>query len=312
MHDIHAEKSTRPGVGSDTAIAALATEQHGVVARRQLITLGLGRGAIAERLRKQRLHRIHQGVYAVGHRKLSHLGWWMAAVLACGPGAVLSHRCAAASAGILEGWPTTVDVIAPRELHSRPGVRVHLGALADDERTERFGIPVTTVARTLLDLAAVLDVHALNRALERAEALGLADAVPLAALIERHAGQRGTASLRAALDEGLRPAVTRSDLERRFLTFVDDAGLPRPLTNVVLDGIEVDCAWPERRVVVELDGRAYHRTMAAFERDRARDRRLAAAGWRPIRVTDRALRDEPARLRSELTALVAAVQARSA
>ncbi|MEA2420071.1 MAG: hypothetical protein QOE60_2277 [Thermoleophilaceae bacterium] len=148
-HDMRAQEPVR----ADAAIAELAEGQHGVVARAQLLALGLGRSAIAERLRKQRLHRIHRGVYAVGYRRVTRLGWWLAAVLACGPGAVVSHRCAGALQGILEGWPATVDVSVPGERHSRRGIRVHRMAIADDERTVVASVPVTTAARTLLDLA---------------------------------------------------------------------------------------------------------------------------------------------------------------
>jgi hypothetical protein len=318
MHDIDAKNSVRRGGGEDdAAIAELADRQHGVVARWQLVALGLGRGAIAARLKKKRLHRVHQSVYAVGYRRISQMGWSMAAVLACGPNAILSHRCAAALWGILEGWPTRVDVTVPRPLGSREGIRVRVTTIADDERTVHAGIPVTTVARTLLDLAAVLQPDELNRALERAEALRLSDRTPLVALIERHRGRRGTANLNAAIREGLRPAVTKSELERRFLSFVEKAGLPRPQTNVWLkiggEWLEVDCAWPEERVIVELDSRAYHQTTVAFERERTRDRKLQAAGWRPIRVTDRALRQEPDALVADVLALLsAAVRARSA
>jgi very-short-patch-repair endonuclease len=241
----------------------------------------------------------------------------MAAILACGPGAVLSHRCAAALWGILERWPTTVDVSVPRRLLSREGIRVRQASIAADEQTTEAGIPVTTVARTLLDLAAVPDLHQLNRALERAEALRLADATALVALVGRHHGRRGTANLRAAMREGLRPGVTKSELERRFLTFLEKAGLTLPRTNVWLqlggDWIEVDCVWDEQRVIAELDSRAYHQTTAAFERDRRRDRRLQAAGWRPIRITDRALRTERVALIADVEALLlSAARARSA
>jgi hypothetical protein len=195
---------------------------------------------------------------------------------------------------------------------------VHEATLPDDERTVEAGIPVTTVARTLLDLAAVLDPHQLNRALERAEALRLADPTPLVGLIARYPGRRGIANLREALKEGLRPEVTKSELERRFLTFLDEVGLPRPRTNVWLniggDWMEVDCVWPEQRVIAELDSRTYHQTTAAFERDRRRDRRLQAAGWRPIRITDEMLRKERAALVADVRALVSgrAAPARSA
>lgn len=317
IHDMHEQQSVRSsGVGNDEAIAELAERQHGVVARAQLVALGLGRGAIDERLKKKRLHRVHRGVYAVGYRGRTRTGWWMAAVLACGPGAVLSHRCAAALWGILEGWPTIVDVSVPRPLGPRDGIRVRRASIAADERTVHAGIPVTTVARTLLDLAAVLDLHQLNRALERAEALRLADGTPLVALVERHRGRRGTANLRAAMKEGIRPVVTKSELERRFLTFIDEAGLPRPRTNVWLqvgdDWVEVDCAWAEQRLIVELDSRAYHRSVQAFERDRRRDRALLVGGWRVSRVTERAISRADDALRKELLALLSAAPARSA
>jgi hypothetical protein len=311
-HQIGVEYSIgRPGGSLDAAIADLAERQHGVVARRQLLGLGLGRGAIRRRLDAKRLHLIHRGVYAVGHRRLSRLGWWMAAVLACGPDAVLSHRSAAVLWGILEGSPASVEVSAPRQLAGRAGVRVHTTSIADDERAVKAGIPVTTVARTLLDLAAILPLHELNRALERAEALRLADPTPLTALLARHRGRPGTAKLKATLEQGpLRPVVTKSELERRFLTFVERAGLPHPRTNVWLEiagqWIEVDCVWPDQRVIVELDSRAYHRTSAAFERDRKRDRRLQAARWRPVRITDRALREEPGAVVADLRQLFTA------
>ena len=145
--------------------------------------------------------------------------------------------------------------------------------------------------------------------LERAEALRLSDPTPLAALLARHSGRSGTTILRRALEQGAaRPRVTKSELERRFLTLLERAGLPLPQTNVRLwtggDWIEVDCVWPRPRVVVELDGRAYHQTAAAFERDRGRDRRLQAAGWRVARVTDVALRWETPALCADICALL--------
>jgi very-short-patch-repair endonuclease len=298
--------------GRDQCIAELARAQHGVVARWQLLGLGVGRGAISRRVEAKRLHVLHRGVYAVGHRVISQRGWWMAAVLACGPGAVLSHRSAAILWGILEGERGAVDVIVPGRRRGRRGIRVHEGRVHADEWTVRDGIPVTTAARTLLDLAAHLHPHQLNRALERAEALELSDRTPLVALVERHRGRTGVGRLRAATSEGIRPAHTKSELERRFLTFVERAGLPPPRTNVRLevggDWIEVDCVWPEQRLIVELDSRARHQTTAAFERDRRRDRRAQASGFRTARVTDRSMRMEASRLRDELTLLIASVQ----
>src|SRR5206468_4058016 len=148
-------------------------------------------------------------------------------------------------------------------------------------------IPVTTVARTLLDLAAILPRPQLERAIERAEALRLSDTVPLDALLKRHPGRRGTAALREILEKGAPPALTRSELEERFLTFLDAHGLPRPEVNVDLHlpdrWIQPDFLWRDQRLIVELDGRETHGTRAAFEHDRERDRILQAHGWRVIR-----------------------------
>jgi len=142
--------------------------------------------------------------------------------------------------------------------------------------------------------------------------MALNDSTPLSAVVQRHRGRRGLASVRRAVKEGIRPAHTKSELERRFLTFVERAGLPLPRTNVWLDlggeWLEVDCVWPEQRLIVELDSRAHHRTTAAFERDRRRDRRAQADGWRTMRVTEQAMRREEHRLQAELTALIAAVR----
>jgi very-short-patch-repair endonuclease len=188
----------------------------------------------------------------------------------------------------------------------RPGVVAVCAKLPADERTVVEGIPVTTVPRTLLDLAAVVPAHELRRALERAEALGLGDRLPLPELLSRHRGGRGAARLRAALERGVAAALTRSELEERFLSFVERHDLPRPQVNVWLPelGVEVDCAWRAERVVAELDGRAFHDGPEAFERDRARDRRLQAAGWRVLRITWAALRDQSAGVAADLEALL--------
>lgn len=306
------------GPGADAVIADIAGRQHGVVSRAQLLGLGFGPGAIDWRVDAKRLHVVHRGVYAVGYRALTQRGRWMAAVLACGPDAVLSHRAAAVLWGILQGARERVDVSVPRQRRGRAGVRLHVAAIAPDERTVHAGIPVTTVARTLLDLAAVLQRDELRRALERAEALGLGDETSLPRLAERHRGRRGTANLQAAIGEGLRPVVTRSELERRFLSFLERERLPRPETNVWLnmggEWMEVDCVWRDQRVIAELDSRAWHMTKEAFERDRERDRRAHAAGWRPIRVTDKALHQDAQPLVAVLRALLSdpAAPARSA
>jgi hypothetical protein len=238
----------------------------------------------------------------------------MAGVLACGPNAVLSHRSAAVLWGLRRGDAARTEVTVPRRLGGREGIRAHRGEVARDEITEDDGIPTTTVARTLLDLAAILDRPQLERAIEQAEALRLSDATPLAALVTRYPGRRGTAVLKAILGAENRTAgMSRSELEDRFLRFLAERGLPAPPTNVWLqlgeDWIEVDCAWPDQRVVVELDSWAYHGTKAAFRRDRARDRRLKVAGWQPLRITAWDIHEQPQALEAELRALTSARRA---
>jgi very-short-patch-repair endonuclease len=289
---------------ADAAIAALANRQWGMVARRQLVELGLGREAVRWRLERGRLHGVHRGVYAVGHRVLRREAWWMAAVLLGGEEAVLAGRAAGALWG-LRPWQGTIDVAVPRWRRPARGVRFRELALADDERTVAQRIPVTGPHRTLLDLAAVLTAGQLARTADRALSLRLADPLPLDALMSRHRGARGTRALRAA-----RPVdrETRSELEDRFLSYVERHGLPMPRTNVPLDldgePIVADCLWPEARLVVELDSRAWHDAHAAFESDRRRDRRVAAAlGLRTVRVTWRQLDD--AEVARDLRALLA-------
>lgn len=313
---MRAETELEPVMGAeprsrhlDRAIAAVAERQHGIVARSQLTSLGLGRRAIAHRLECGRLHAVHRGVYAVGHRVLSQQGRWMAAVLASGPGAALSHEAAAASWGLRTTARSRIDVTAPAKRGSRRGIRFHSAVLPADEVTVAGGVPVTTPPRTLLDLAGAVRPHALARAVDEAEALRLTDVLSLADLVDRHPTSRGVAALRRILAAGgLGAAITRSELEDRFLGFLDDAGLPRPAVNALLElrggPVEADCVWHGARVVAELDGYAHHGTRAAFERDRARDRRLQAAGWRVIRITWRQLHDEPGAVAAEVRALL--------
>jgi very-short-patch-repair endonuclease len=234
----------------------------------------------------------------------------MAAVLAAGAGAVLSHRSAAALWGIRHTTSTTVDVTVPHPLRPRPGVRPHRARLRDDEVTEHNGIPTTTPPRTLLDLAAVLPTRHLERAINEAEYRQLTDPLSLAALAARYPRRPGVPKIRQLLKaDSLGATLTRSELEDRFLQMLDVEKLPRPAINTLihLDGhtIEADCTWPSRHLIVELDGYATHTTRRAFERDRARDRRLQAAGWRVARITWRQLHDDPDAIASELRALLA-------
>jgi hypothetical protein len=288
----------------ERAIGRLAEQQHGVVTRAQLSELGLGSDAIDRRLKSGRLHAIHRGVYTtIGRRLLTQHGRWMAGVLACGPGTVLSYRAAAALWGIRRG--SRVEVTVPRGRRGRPAMQLHRADLPADEITTHHGIPTTTVPRTLLDLSAVVQRDELRSALRQAEQLRLTDAVPLAALVERYPVRPGIANARWVLDQlGLGLGIVRSELEERFLAFLLDAGLPLPVTNVLIEGLEVDCAWPDQRLIVELDGRATHDATDAFETDRARDRRLEAAGWHVIRITWRQLHDTPAEVEHDLRRLL--------
>jgi predicted transcriptional regulator of viral defense system len=302
---IDVERHERP----DHVIGRLAVRQYGVVARRQLLAVGLTREAIAHRTRVGRLYCLYRGVYAVGHRLLSPEARWMAAVLSAGRGAVLSHRSAAALWGIRRWRGGKVDVTTSSSRRQRPGITWHVTNLPADEITSLAAIPVTTVPRTLLDLAAVLDHRGMELAINEAEVRRYADQLSLPALLERYPRRRGAATIRAILAAGgIGTMLTRSELEERFLRFVAQRGLPRPQLNapIAVRGgfVEVDCAWRRARLIAELDGRAVHGTASAFERDRARDRALNAAGWRVVRITWRQLSVEAQELAEDVGALL--------
>jgi very-short-patch-repair endonuclease len=286
-------------------VAQLAARQHGLVTYEQLLRTGLGRGAIAWRVREGWLHRIHRGVYAVGHAVLTPEGRWLAAVLACGDGAVLSHRSAAALWGLRPSSARTVEVTVQRGGgRRRAGIAVHRPAAPVESAVERR-IPVTSPARTLLDLAGVVDFASLRRAVERAEELRLFDLRAIEEVLAAHPGRRGRRALMAAVEHARDVTLTRSELERLFLELCEAHGLPRPLVNVQVEGLEVDFHWPHARLVVEADSRRHHGTAAAFERDRRRDERLVAAGWTVLRVTHRRLVSDAAGVADTLRALLA-------
>jgi very-short-patch-repair endonuclease len=285
----------------DALIAQLAGTQHGVVARRQLLALGVGRRAIEHRVARGRLHVVHRGVYAVGHRALTQHGRWIAAVLAAGPDAVLSHRSAAALWCIRPTSRSRIEVTTARALHASKYTQPHRADLKAEDITTHEGIPVTTPARTISDLAAVLNLRQLERALTEAERLRLTS--PTAIEPTRH---KGATNLRTLLLNARRS--TRSELEAEFLTFLDNHDLPLPKTNTSIEGIEVDAVWQDQKLIVELDGYAYHGTRAAFDEDRRRDRLLTAKGWRVIRVTARDLCERPRELAAQLRALLSILQ----
>jgi very-short-patch-repair endonuclease len=293
-------------------MAELARRQHGVVARWQLAEIGLCNDAICHRIAGGRLHRLHAGVYAVGHLALPREGGWIAAVLAAGDGAVLSHASAAALWGLMPSAPRLPEVTVPRSSRSTPRLRRHCSFLAPDEIATQNAIPVTSVARTLFDMAAQTRPWEFERLVREAEFLKLPQVPSLSELYTRHPRRRGARLVRLTL-EGLsefRDGTTRSSLEDRFLRFVRRAGLPLPETNVRLkfSGVtyEADCLWREAGVIVELDGHRAHGTRAAFERDRERDRRMQVAGWQVIRVTWRQLQ-APGSLSRDLRQLLAPI-----
>lgn len=291
----------------DEALARLAALQHGVGARWQLERIGIGEDAIDHRLRTGRLHRLHRGVYAIGHTALSRHAHLLAAALRVGPDAVLSGRSAAELWRIRRRRPGPIHVSTPRRLPSPPGIRVHRAAHRGDELTTHEGIPVTTVPRTLLDSAAELSDQEFGWALNEAEVLRLTDRLTLPDLIDRYPGRRGVARARRVLHRHAGPRLTRSALEQRFLSFIDRHRLPAPATNARLlaggETFECDFLWRRQRLVVELDGYAYHSTRRRFRHDRRRDRLLRVAGWETVRLTEEDLADEPA-LSADLLALL--------
>jgi Protein of unknown function (DUF559) len=291
----------------ERAIAELARRQHGVVAHRQLIALGLGPDAIQHRIAVGRLNRIHLGVYAVGHTAPSREGRWMAAVLACGRGAALSHHSAAALWGIRESGRARVDVTVPaRGRRPRRGIHLHCPRRIEPrDATARNGIPVTTPARTLFDLAAILSSTQLHRAFEAAERLELLNLAAIEDALARSRGRRGLRALKAVAEAYTPAPDVRSEAECLLVDLCRRSGLPLPATNVLVEGLLVDAFWPRHGLIVEVDGYEFHHTRQAFERDRERDAVLTLGGYRVIRVTCRRLLRKPAAVADTIRSLLA-------
>jgi very-short-patch-repair endonuclease len=285
---------------SDQRVAEIAAAQHGVITTAQLMGVGLGRSSIVRRVKAGRLHRVHRGVYAVGHAGISLEGRWMAAVLACGEGAVLSHRSAAALWGLLRPFEGPIDVSVPTHAgrERRAGIRVHrcetlAGASASARRgyaecddqpaatplvTVRHRIPVTTVARTIVDLRGVVPPKLHRRAIRQAELAGF------------------------ALGPGVQTDGSRSDPESAFLALCASHHLPEPEVNVRVGRWTVDFLWRVERLAVETDSYRYHRGSVAFEDDHARDLELRRRGFEVRRFTARQLEEEPERVLGDLEA----------
>ncbi|MQA74243.1 MAG: DUF559 domain-containing protein [Solirubrobacterales bacterium] len=307
------ERSMHP----DERIARVASRQHGLITHRQLRGMGLSDGAIRARRRSGYLRPVHVAVYAVGHDSLTLEGRRLAAVMACGPEALLSHAHAAALWGMLAPWEepsmAAIDVTVPAACGRgrRPGIVVHRTRIPSAERAVRVGIPVTAAARTVLDLA----TGASDRLLERVIDQALTDehlTVPaLHACAAEHRGSRGAGGLRrmlAALERY--DSLTDSELEEQFLARVRGAGLPDPRMNARVAGMRLDAIWPSERVAVELDGYRWHRTRSRSESDRRRELRLRAAGWRVMRYSARQVFEEPFEVIADLSSVLAAAAVR--
>jgi very-short-patch-repair endonuclease len=282
--------------GVDHAVATLAARQYGIVTRTQLAAAGLEHRTISRRLAAGRLHRVHVGVYAVGHEAPRREARWLAAVLACGDGSVLSHRSAASLWTIREGQGPCPDVtVDTRNGRRRPGIAIHRSPLEPEDRSLHAGIPVTSPSRTLVDLAHVRGRDDLTRTLREAQFQRRFDPAAIRELLTR----RPSRTLHALIAD-LTP--TQTVLEDRLLTICDRHRLPRPLTQQPIRGHPVDFLWPDQRVVAETDGWQAHGTRTAFQTDRAVSNVLQLAGYTILRFTDYDLRRRPAHVAQQIRA----------
>jgi very-short-patch-repair endonuclease len=289
----------------ERAIARVGRRQDNVITLQQLLEAGLGRGAIEHRVETRMMQRLHRGVYLLGAAPPTRMARARAAVLACGPGAVLSHRSAAELYGLLAEGAGGVDVtVVGRNPGAEPGIRLHRPrALARIDVVTMRGMRITSVARTICDLAATEPEREVRSAFQEALYRKIVTERPLGAIIDREPRRHGAPVIRALIED---PRMTRSEKERALLRLIDAAQLPRPLTNVRVHGYLIDAFWPAERLAVEFDGRDAHDHRLAFDANRKRDQVLLAHGVRPMRVTGRHLRNEPialaARIAQALTA----------
>lgn len=303
----HSDPLDRP---RQAAAAELATSQGGAISREQLLSLGVTKDAVKSWLRSGRLHCYFRGVYLLGHEAITPTGRLHAALLACGPGAVLSHRSAGDWWGILRTSRAPVDVtVRGRSKAGQDGIDLHLVRALDPlDVTEHEAVPITTIARTLLDLAEVVRPRQLKRAVEEADRQRLFDGAAVEDLLARSRGRHGLKPLRDLLTDFIYDECSRSEFEALFVDVCKEFGLPVPPMNVPLLGYTVDALWPGTNLVVELDSRAFHLNARAFEEDRKRDADLLLAGYRVVRVTWRQLTREPAALARRLSRLLAGPQ----
>jgi hypothetical protein len=295
---------------SSAELWALAAQQHGVVARAQLLELGFSPQSVKHRVATGRLHPLRRGVYAMGRPQLTRYGRWMAAVLSCGPEAVLSHHSAAALWEICAEPPGMIEVSVPSRIARHgPGISVHRRAmLREEDLSQRHGVPVTAPVVTLIDLATRLRANQLEAAVNEADRRDLCDPEALRSALYGLTGRPGVAPLRELLDRRTF-MLTDSELERRFLPIAGRAGLPPPQTGRQVSGFRVDFYWPDLGLVVETDGLRYHRTPGQQARDRLRDHAHARAGLTPLRFTHAQVRFEPRHVEATLRAVAARLQA---
>jgi very-short-patch-repair endonuclease len=289
----------------------LAWRQHGIVTRRQLLALKFNSREIEHRISRRRLHVVMRGVYAVGWPELTERRRWMAAVLACGEGAALSHQSAAALWGIGKEQRGRIDVSVRRRSElERPGLRIRARAKLDPARiVAKDGIPATEIVQTLVDLATELAPRRLERAINEADKHELIDPETLRSRLGSYEGEPGIKPLRTLLDKRTF-RLSDSDLEILFRPISAEAGLPFPLSKQIVNDWEVDFYWPDLGLVVETDGLRYHRTASTQTRDARRDRAHALAGMTPLRFTHYEVKHEPTQVRQELRRAAAMRQAR--
>jgi very-short-patch-repair endonuclease len=290
---------------SHAAVAELAERQHGLVTHRQLRQLGFSSSRIARSSKALRLHRVHRGVYCVGHPVLSDRGRCLAAAMASGRGAVVSHRAAAWLWGLLPACPKTIDVTVTSHGGNRPGIALHHSSTLVPEEHGRFGpIPATALPRTLLDVAATASPRLIWNVVDRAERRDVLDLDGIDAMLKRRSGHRGAARLRQALAIYREPGFYRARSERLFRRLVKKAGLRMPAINTWVDRFEIDAYWEKERFAVEIDGWETHRTRRAFENDRLRQEEMKLAGIDTIRISARRIETEPAAVGRRLSLLL--------
>lgn len=301
-----ARKTVHP---ASSGLWKLARTQHGVVTRKQLLSLGFSRDAVDHRLAKGRLHQVMQGVYVVGRPALDEFGRWTAAVLRCGHGALLSHGSAAAAWKIRRESSGPIEVTVPQGAFPRPpGVWVHRRANLPPGMLDSIrGIPLTSPTLTLVDIAGRLSAGEIEAAINQMDKRELIGADALRGELEELAGRSGVAAVRRCLD---RPtfSLTDSELERRFMPIARAAGLPLPLTGQRVNGFKVDFYWPELGLVVETDGLRYHRTPAQQARDRRRDQAHARSGLTALRFTYAQVRFEAGEVRATIAAVAGCLE----